>query len=114
MSHKHFITDTTSLVLKALRTHVAVNPSLSLIEPTRVVYNPAHSPSKVSIISGGGSGHEPAWSGYVGDGMLASAVNGDIFGSPSSKQVLSGVQAAPSDAGTILVITNYTGDKLHF
>lgn len=68
----------------------------------------------VTLISGGGSGHEPAWSGYVGTGLLSAAACGDIFASPSMKQVLAAIAAAPSKEGTILLITNYTGDKLHF
>jgi len=53
-------------------------------------------------------------SGYVGDGMLSAVACGDIFASPSMKQILAAVAAVPSDQGTILLITNYTGDKLHF
>lgn len=54
------------------------------------------------------------WSGYVGENMLASSVAGDIFASPSTKQILAAIDAVPSDKGTILVVTNYTGDCLHF
>lgn len=114
MSNKHFFHEYQGLVVKALRGFTACNPSLRLIESEKVVYNPSHNASKVSLISGGGSGHEPAWSGYVGDGMLAAAINGDIFGSPSAKQVLAGLNSVKSDKGTILCITNYTGDRLHF
>lgn len=57
---------------------------------------------------------EPAWSGYVGDGMLAAAVNGEVFASPSTKQIMAAIDHVPSDAGIILCITNYTGDNLHF
>jgi dihydroxyacetone kinase len=52
-------------------------------------------------------------SAVVGDGMLAASVSGDIFGSPSAKQVLGAVKSVPSDAGSILVVTNYTGEKQH-
>ncbi|KAK9243265.1 Dak1 domain-containing protein [Lipomyces tetrasporus] len=114
MSTKHFFADAPSLVAQHLKALVAANPSLGLIEDDGVVYNPSHKPTNVSIISGGGSGHEPAWSGLVGDNLLAAAVNGPIFGSPSAKQVLAGIDSVPSDKGVILVITNYTGDKLHF
>ncbi|KAK9385235.1 Dak1 domain-containing protein [Lipomyces mesembrius] len=114
MSTKHFFADAPSLVGQHLKALVAANPSLCLIEDDRVVYNHCHRPANVSIISGGGSGHEPAWSGRVGDNLLAAAVNGPIFGSPSAKQILTGIDAVPSNKGVILVITNYTGDKLHF
>lgn len=79
-----------------------------------MVFDTKHDPSKVSLISGGGSGHEPAWSGYVGENMLAAAVGGDIFASPSTRQILAAIDAVPSGEGTILVVTNYTGDCLHF
>ena len=66
------------------------------------------------MISGGGSGHEPAWSGYVGEGLLSAVACGDIFASPSVKQVLAAIASVPSNKGTILLVTNYTGDRLHF
>ncbi|PZC91745.1 DAK1, Dihydroxyacetone kinase [Pyrenophora tritici-repentis] len=87
---------------------------MALDEANRVVYNLSHPPSEVTIVSGGGSGHEPAWSGFVGDGMLSAAVCGDIFASPSTKQIMAGIRNVPSNEGIILCITNYTGDMLHF
>ncbi|KAL2143794.1 hypothetical protein VTI28DRAFT_10009 [Corynascus sepedonium] len=114
MSNRHLFSTLDGLVPKALRGIVASNPRLNLDETNRVVFDPSSSPSKVSIISGGGSGHEPAWSGYVGTNMLSAAVAGDVFASPSTKQILAAVDAVPSEKGTLLVITNYTGDCLHF
>jgi dihydroxyacetone kinase len=116
MSSKHYFpsSSATSLVPRYLSALVREHPQLELIPSQRVVYNPSHDRSCVAVISGGGSGHEPSWSGFVGDGLLAAAVCGDIFASPSTKQVLAAVDAVPSDAGVILMITNYTGDKLHF
>jgi triose/dihydroxyacetone kinase / FAD-AMP lyase (cyclizing) len=116
MSTKHYFPETAvnTLVPRALKALVAANPALSLIEDQRVVLNGGHFYHRVSLISGGGSGHEPAWSGYVGDGLLSAVACGDIFASPSMKQVLAAIAAVPSEKGTILLITNYTGDKLHF
>ncbi|KIH92141.1 dihydroxyacetone kinase [Sporothrix brasiliensis 5110] len=114
MSTAHLFNSADGLVVKALRGLVAYNPNLALDADLRVVYDTAYDRSKVAIISGGGSGHEPAWAGYVGTNMLAAAACGDIFASPSTRQILSAVNRVPSDAGTILVITNYTGDCLHF
>lgn len=114
MSDRHLFSSLEGLVPKALRGIVASNPRLNLDETNRVVFDPESPRSTVSIISGGGSGHEPAWSGYVGKNMLAASVAGDVFASPSTKQILAGVDAVPSDKGTLLVITNYTGDCLHF
>ncbi|KAL2267087.1 hypothetical protein VTJ83DRAFT_4364 [Remersonia thermophila] len=114
MSDRHLFPSLVGLVPKSLRGLVAASPRLRLDEANRVVYDPSHPRSTVSIISGGGSGHEPAWSGYVGANMLAAAVQGGVFASPSTRQVLAAMDAVPSDAGTLLVITNYTGDRLHF
>lgn len=116
MSTKHYFPETAvnSLVPRALKALVTANPGLELIESERVVVNKTHNRANVSVIGGGGSGHEPAWSGYVGDGLLSAVACGDIFASPSMKQVMTACLAAPSDKGIILMITNYTGDKLHF
>lgn len=114
MSTKHFFPDTNGVVVRALTSIVARNPHLELDEANRVVFSRAHPPSKVTVISGGGSGHEPGWSGYVGDGMLTASVSGDVFASPSTKQVMAAIKSVPSDVGVILCITNYTGDRLHF
>ncbi|KAK5657780.1 hypothetical protein OQA88_2853 [Cercophora sp. LCS_1] len=114
MSKRHLFPSLEGLVPKALRGIVAYNPRLSLDETNRVVFDSEAARSNVSIISGGGSGHEPAWSGYVGTNMLAASVAGDVFASPSTKQILAAIEAVPSDKGTLLVITNYTGDCLHF
>ncbi|KAI1118494.1 dihydroxyacetone kinase [Nemania sp. NC0429] len=114
MSKRHLYNSLDGLVNKGLRGLIAYNPALALDEQNRVVYNTAYDRSTVSVISGGGSGHEPAWSGYVGTNLLAASVAGDVFASPSTKQILAGIDAVPSDEGTILVVTNYTGDCLHF
>ena len=69
---------------------------------------------KVGLISGGGSGHEPAHAGYVGDGMLDCAICGEIFTSPTPDQVLEAIKLADSGQGVFLVIKNYTGDVMNF
>lgn len=114
MSTRHLFQSADGLVTKALRGLISYNPALNLDEANRVVYDTAYDKSNVCVISGGGSGHEPAWSGYVGSNMLAASVAGDIFASPSTKQILAAIDAVPSEKGTILVVTNYTGDCLHF
>ncbi len=70
--------------------------------------------SKVALISGGGSGHEPAHAGFVGPGMLTAAVCGEVFASPSVEAVLAGILAVTGDAGCLLIVKNYTGDRLNF
>ena len=69
---------------------------------------------KVAVISGGGAGHEPAHAGFVGKGMLTAAVCGDLFASPSVDAVLTAIQAVTGDAGCLLIVKNYTGDRLNF
>lgn len=69
---------------------------------------------KVALISGGGSGHEPAHGGFVGEGMLDAAVAGAVFTSPTPDQVLEGVKAVATDAGVLMVVKNYTGDVMNF
>jgi triose/dihydroxyacetone kinase / FAD-AMP lyase (cyclizing) len=69
---------------------------------------------QVAVISGGGSGHEPAHAGYVGAGMLSAAVAGEIFTSPSSDSVFAAIKAVAGKPGALLVVKNYTGDRLNF
>ncbi|MCK3780879.1 dihydroxyacetone kinase subunit DhaK [Ensifer sesbaniae] len=80
----------------------------------RVVLRSDWDKSKVAIVSGGGSGHEPAHVGFVGRGMLTAAVCGDVFASPSVDAVLAGILAVTGPAGCLLVVKNYTGDRLNF
>lgn len=68
----------------------------------------------VGLVSGGGSGHEPAHGGYVGYGMLDAAVAGEVFTSPTPDQVLEGIRAAHRGSGVLLIIKNYTGDIMNF
>ncbi|MBV0912680.1 dihydroxyacetone kinase subunit DhaK [Anianabacter salinae] len=80
----------------------------------RVVLRTDWDRSKVALVSGGGSGHEPAHAGFVGQGMLTAAVCGDVFASPSVDAVLAGVLAVTGPAGCLLIVKNYTGDRLNF
>ncbi|MBS1104051.1 dihydroxyacetone kinase subunit DhaK [Gluconobacter sp. Dm-62] len=70
--------------------------------------------SKVAIISGGGSGHEPAHAGFVGKGMLTAAVCGALFASPNVDAILAAILEVTGDAGCLLIVKNYTGDRLNF
>lgn len=69
---------------------------------------------KVALISGGGSGHEPAHGGFVGEGMLDAAVAGPVFTSPTPDQIYEGIKAIATDKGVFMVIKNYTGDVMNF
>lgn len=80
----------------------------------RVVVRNDWDKSRVALISGGGSGHEPAHVGFVGKGMLTAAVCGDIFASPSVEAVLNAIVNVTGDKGCLLIVKNYTGDRLNF
>lgn len=80
----------------------------------RVVLRADWDKSRVALVSGGGSGHEPAHAGFVGEGMLTAAVCGDVFASPSVDAVLAGILAVTGSAGCLLIVKNYTGDRLNF
>ena len=80
----------------------------------RVVLRADWDKARVALVSGGGSGHEPAHAGFVGPGMLTAAVCGDVFASPSVDAVLAGILAVTGPAGCLLIVKNYTGDRLNF
>lgn len=80
----------------------------------RVVVRSDWDKSKVALVTGGGSGHEPAHVGFVGQGMLTAAVCGDVFASPSADAVLASILAVTGSAGCLLIVKNYTGDRLNF
>ena len=83
-------------------------------EGIEVVSRREKTPGKVGLVSGGGSGHEPAHAGYVGKGMLDAAVAGNVFASPSPDRILEGIHAADGGAGVLLIIKNYSGDIMNF
>lgn len=70
--------------------------------------------SQVGLVSGGGSGHEPAHAGFVGEGMLSAAVLGEVFTSPTPDQILEAIKVADQGEGVLLIVKNYTGDILNF
>ena len=70
--------------------------------------------NKVGIVSGGGSGHEPAHAGYIGKGMLTAAVVGQVFTSPTPDQIYEAIKASNHGKGVFLIIKNYSGDVMNF
>ncbi|CDU23711.1 probable DAK2-dihydroxyacetone kinase [Sporisorium scitamineum] len=114
MATKHVFDSSQGLVDRNLRGTVALNPALRYYAPHKVVFDPSHDNKKVAVVSGGGAGHEPAQAGFVGKGMLAACISGDIFASPSAAQICSGIDLINHDAGVVMVVNNYTGDCLHF
>jgi len=84
------------------------------LECGNVVVRTHKKEGKVALISGGGSGHEPAHGGYVGEGMLDCAVAGPVFTSPTPDQIYEGIKAIATDKGVLMVVKNYTGDVMNF
>lgn len=114
---KKLINSPTTVVRELLEGLVSLDPGLALLAEEQVILRQplaAAGERPVAVISGGGSGHEPAHAGYVGEGMLTAAVAGDVFTSPSVDAVLAAIRAAGGPAGALLVVKNYTGDRLNF
>ncbi len=91
----------------------AVNPEICYDRENEVIYRRKIT-EKVGIVSGGGSGHEPAHAGYVGMGMLDAAAAGNVFASPDPARILNGIEHADGGRGVLLVIKNYSGDIMNF
>ena len=87
---------------------------LKKLECGNVVVRAKKKEGKVALISGGGSGHEPAHGGYVGEGMLDAAVAGAVFTSPTPDQIYEGIKAIATEQGVLMIIKNYTGDVMNF
>ena len=90
------------------------HPELEFVEKYKVVKKKVIDKNKVTLISGGGSGHEPAHAGFVGKGMLDCAVCGDVFASPSQIQVYNALKMTASKKGTLMIVKNYSGDCMNF
>lgn len=116
MAAKHFINDPTHLVNSALHSITLTNPSVALDAANKILYlRPSHAPPQVSLVSGGGSGHEPSFGAFVGSGLLAASVAGTIFASPSTEQIRNGVMSrVDTQKGVLVIVMNYTGDVLNF
>jgi dihydroxyacetone kinase len=115
---KHFINERSSIVTEAIDALVLLGEGklarLDGYPAIKVVVRTDWDRSQVAVVSGGGAGHEPAHAGFVGDGMLTAAVCGEIFASPSVDAVLAGILAVTGRAGCLLIVKNYTGDRLNF
>lgn len=111
---KKIINSPDHVVIEACKGIVLAHPELDFIEKYKVIKKKEINTEKVSLISGGGSGHEPAHAGFVGKGMLDAAVCGDVFASPSTIQVYNAILATQSKKGTLLIIKNYSGDCMNF
>ncbi|MGW7975180.1 dihydroxyacetone kinase subunit DhaK [Staphylococcus xylosus] len=89
------------------------NKQIEIISDT-VVVRKNRKEQGVSLVSGGGSGHEPAHAGYVANGMLDAAVCGEVFTSPTPDKILSAIKAVDNGDGVLLIVKNYAGDVMNF
>ncbi|PNT00172.1 hypothetical protein POPTR_015G032500v4 [Populus trichocarpa] len=117
---KKLINDPNAVVTEFIEGLVETYPGLQYLDgfpEVKVVLRADYASAmldKVAVISGGGSGHEPAHAGFVGEGMLSAAICGEVFTSPQVDAILSGIRAVTGPMGCLLIVTNYTGDRLNF
>ncbi|GLK72060.1 dihydroxyacetone kinase subunit DhaK [Ancylobacter dichloromethanicus] len=116
---KHFFNRRDSIVTEALDGLLRTTPPgrlarLDTYPDIKVVLRADWDKSKVAVVSGGGAGHEPSHAGFVGRGLLTAAVSGEIFASPSVEAVLTAIRAVTGECGCLLIVKNYTGDRLNF
>lgn len=110
---KKLINDAENIVVEMCKGFVLAHPKLSFNEAYKIVSR-KEKHNNVALISGGGSGHEPAHAGFVGTGMLDAAVCGDVFASPSQIQVYKTLQQVATEKGVLMIIKNYSGDMMNF
>lgn len=111
---KKIINRPETVVIEMCNGIAMAHPEVEFVQKYKIIKKKEINKEKVSLISGGGSGHEPAHAGFVGKGMLDAAVCGDVFASPSQIQVYRALQETASDKGTLMIIKNYSGDMMNF
>ncbi len=111
---KKIINRPETVVMEMCNGIAMAHSELEFVRKYKVMKKKNINKNKVSLISGGGSGHEPAHAGFIGKGMLDAAVCGDVFASPSQIQVYQAIKATASEKGTLLIIKNYSGDMMNF
>lgn len=111
---KKIINNPENVVIEMCNGIALAHPELEFVKKYKLLKKKNIDKNKVSLISGGGSGHEPAHAGFIGKGMLDAAVCGDVFASPSQIQVYQAIRETASDKGTLLIIKNYSGDMMNF
>lgn len=114
---KKLINNPTRVVEEMVEGLAAIHPGLRRLAGESVLVRADADDARsrqVGLIAGGGSGHEPAHAGYVGRGMLSAAVAGDVFTSPGPDAVYAAIRAVASERGALLIVKNYTGDRLNF
>jgi dihydroxyacetone kinase len=110
---KKLMNNAENIVVQMCKGLVLAHPELQFNEAYKIISR-KEKHQNVALISGGGSGHEPAHAGFVGTGMLDAAVCGDVFASPSQIQVYKALQQVATDKGVLMIIKNYSGDMMNF
>ncbi|RKG40283.1 MULTISPECIES: dihydroxyacetone kinase subunit DhaK [Acinetobacter] len=110
---KKLMNNAENIVVQMCKGLVLAHPKLQFNEAYKIISR-KEKHQNVALISGGGSGHEPAHAGFVGTGMLDAAVCGDVFASPSQIQVYKALQQVATDKGVLMIIKNYSGDMMNF
>src|ERR1700742_802294 len=114
---KKFINRSENAVEEMLQGLAVLHPGLRRLPRHKVMFRTDAEQirdQQIAVISGGGSGHEPAHVSYVGAGMLSAAVAGEVFTSPDTDSVFAAIKAVAGKPGVLLVVKNYTGDRLNF
>src|SRR5271163_3254620 len=112
---KKFINSPNTLLAESLEGFAAAHSDIVALGPERkFVRRRALTPTKVSLVSGGGSGHEPLHAGFIGYGMLDAACPGQVFTSPTPDQIVEAAQAVAGKSGVLFIVKNYAGDCMNF
>ena len=113
---KKYVNDPEEVVDEMLEGYLAAHGDrVRLLDESRVlVKNGAPKEGKVGLVTGGGSGHKPAFIGYIGEGLMDAVAVGDIFSSPSAKQIYDAIKAVDGGEGVLCVLGNYSGDVMNF
>ena len=111
---KKIINRPENVVMEMCNGIAMAHPELEFVRKYKILKKKNINKNKVSLISGGGSGHEPAHAGFIGKGMLDAAVCGDVFASPSQIQIYQAIKETATEKGTLLIIKNYSGDMMNF
>jgi dihydroxyacetone kinase-like protein len=110
---KKIINKPSDVVNEMLKGMAKAYPKLKYTERLEVLSR-REKGDKVAVISGGGTGHEPAHAGYVGKGMLDAAICGNVFSSPSPDRIIEGITQTDAGKGVLMIIKNYSGDIMNF
>ncbi|MCI2840167.1 dihydroxyacetone kinase subunit DhaK [Staphylococcus hominis] len=110
---KKLIKEKNNILTDMLEGIALTNDNIEIISETVVVKKNKKN-SGVALVSGGGSGHEPAHAGYVANGMLDAAVCGEVFTSPTPDKILDAIKAVDTGDGVLLIVKNYAGDVMNF